>query len=191
MKKGGGIILEKKFNVKSFLWLGIIVNIVVIISQLFLYNYFITFILKWISFNIGMFIYLIFVLLRFHKKNVSIRLSKSILVCTLVLQIIFLLLDLSNSFIFNFDFSSLILYIGMLLYFTIWLLNIINLFYNKSFGFNNKIFVILNILYTIFILVYILIYKISIFNFMLLSNIGILSTLPYFYNYYNLKKGDL
>ena len=183
--------MEKKFNVKSFLWLGIIVNIVVIISQLFLYNYFITFILKWISFNIGMFIYLIFVLLRFHKKNVSIRLSKSILVCTLVLQIIFLLLDLSNSFIFNFDFSSLILYIGMLLYFTIWLLNIINLFYNKSFGFNNKIFVILNILYTIFILVYILIYKISISNFMLLSNIGILSTLPYFYNYYNLKKGDL
>ncbi len=51
---------------------------------------------------------------------------------------------------------------------------------------NNKIFTILNILYTLFILIYFLINKA---NFMFLSNIGILSTIPYFYNYYNLKKG--
>lgn len=183
--------MKKQFNVKNFLCIGIIVNIIVIISQLFLYNYFITFILKWSSFNIGMLFYLIFVLFRFYKKNGTIRLSKLILVCALVLQMIFLLLDLSHSFIISVDISSLLLYVGMLFYFTIWLLNIINLFYNKSFSFNNKIFVILNILYTVFILVYILIYKTSIFNFMLLSNIGILSTLPYFYNYYNLKMGVL
>lgn len=180
----------KKFNVKNFLWIGIIANLIVIISQLFLYNYFIIFILKWLSFNIGMFIYFGFVLLRFYKKNISIKLSKLILLCSLVIQMIFVLSDLSKSFFINVD-ISLILYIGILLYLAIWLLNIINLFYNKSFCFNNKVFVILNLLYTVFVLVYFIICKSSIFNFVFLSNIGILSTLPYFYNYYNLKKGEL
>ena len=176
--------MKKNFNIKGFLWVGIIVNLVVIISQSFLYDFFIIYILTWLSFNIGMLIYLGSVLLRFYKKNVSIKLSKLILVLSLVLQIIFTLLNLSNSFFIGVD-ISLILYIGTLLYLVIWLLNIFYLFYNKMFCINNKIFTILNILYTLFILIY---FSINKANFMFISNIGILSTIPYFYNYYNLKK---
>lgn len=121
--------------------------------------------------GIGFLLYFIIFLLRLYFKKGNIKFANTILLITLVLHIVMCVAYLPRNL-----YSILVFFIlvGNFLYF-------INIFYMKNKIFNNLFFLIISVLYLL--LVFSGIYQL----------IGLVSIIPYFYNYYNFleKEGSI
>lgn len=131
-------------------------------------------------FNIGLLIYFISIFLRlYYKKNININLLKKSLIVCISFQLLLLVIQiLNNSFLYIFSILSI-------LYTLLWLIYILNLFYDYKVIINDKVFIGITITYILFDIIY--------NKFHLGSIISILPSLcaiPYFYNYSKIKKGE-
>lgn len=125
-------------------------------------------------FAIGNVICFSIILLRFRKKKININIANYILVVTSIVDTIIL--------IFNRNIIQAILQMIISLYF-------INLFFKANIPINNKMFVVI-VIVNIVIKMCGIIKGLPWFMTFLIAYIGYLLTVPYFYNYYNLLKGE-
>lgn len=171
---------------KKLAILGLVSQILV-----FLLNFFVTssFWLFNILMSLGFILYFSIFLCRLYKHKGNINLAKILAISGIAIQILSSILACISTIL---RFGSLDTYIycsiPMFLYYLIWLLYLVNIFYNKDIvGINKKV---LNIAYILYLIIVIGSYFANIIPYTwLITCVGTVFILPYFYKYYDLLKG--
>lgn len=138
---------------------------------------------------IGLIVYFLIACLRLFKKSGNIKIASYILVITFVIQLVLSIKSILHSLKLEYiDFNFAYYVVSILIELSIFVVSIIffikTLILRKKGIINNKIFASVMIISSIFYLMH----GISIIT--ILYYLAFLSIVPYFYNYYNLLKGE-
>lgn len=188
--------LEKIFtNPKVAILIGLIMSIIYLIpNTLSLWkSFYIHIAYAFIISNIyvlGLIIYYVTVFLRIKKIKISINIVQKILILSFIIQSI-----IASYLYFYCGYNNFLVTIINIVYFLTCALYFYELF-NKNCRISNKVFLIVTFIKLIFsIYTYSLIKRftcistIEILIYAVINLLFFISTIPYFYNYYNLKKG--
>ena len=153
--------------------------------------------LTFISWEIGLIVYFIFVLLRMKHKKANIKISQVILIINYVLFAINYIVSffyLVNDLKVTVQYSKItFLYYHLpslivALYYIINTLYFVRIFFLKNTRVNNKMFVVISVLFVICGIIQIIAGGFSIE--LVIQLISRIMIIPYFYSYYNLLKGE-
>lgn len=135
--------------------------------------------------NIGLLIYFISIFLRLYcQKNININFAKKALIICILLSLVLLVIGTLNNILLYSNLLCL-LNIPYILYALLWLIYILNLFYDCKISINDKFFIGVSIIYILFDIIY------NKFYWTVITRIlPILCAIPYFYNYSKIKKGE-
>lgn len=175
-------------NPKNTAILGLLGGILMLCSNL-LYNYYFGLAFKGIFFyslklglesvfSIGIIIYFLIVIMRLYSQKGNIKVAKYMLLVSLIVHII-------TIFLFNQDIITSIIFLAITLY-------IFRILFNKDMPINNIAFLIVLSAYSLLNCFSIIQQKdmLTGFKYLLIMYFSYIFIIPYFYNYYELLKGE-